>query len=45
MDAPIRDIILSHDGALIISTGSSRRAKIWKQKKVSWSALIKVSGK
>ena len=41
MDTPIRDIILSHDGALTISTGSSRRAKIWKQKQVSWSALIK----
>lgn len=41
MDTPIKDIILSHDGALAISTGNSRWAKIWKQKKVYWSALIK----
>lgn len=40
MDTPIRDITLSHDGTLVISTGSSRRTKIWKQNQTAWSALI-----
>lgn len=35
------DIAVSHDGLLTISTGASRKTKIWKQKQISWSDLLK----
>ncbi|MBQ9486357.1 MAG: hypothetical protein IJU91_00950 [Selenomonadaceae bacterium] len=31
---------IMHDGLLNISTGSSRKTKVWKQKQISWSALL-----
>ena len=39
----IRRIYFEHDGLLTISTGSRRRTKIWKEKRVVWSALDRKS--
>lgn len=36
-----RRICFEHDGLLTISTGSRRRTKVWKEKRVAWSALVK----
>lgn len=36
-----RRIHFEHDGLLTISTGSRRRTKVWKEKRVAWSALVK----
>lgn len=35
------EIVVTHDGLLTICTGSSRKTKVWKQKQISWSQLIK----
>ena len=35
----MENIVITHDGLLTISTGSSRKTKVWKQKQVSWSKL------
>ena len=44
MGNAIRKVVAEHDGLLTISTGSSRRSRVWKQKSVAWSALIKRLG-
>ena len=36
----MENIVITHDGLLTISTGSSRKTKVWKQKQVSWSQLL-----
>ena len=36
----MENIVITHDGLLTISTGSSRKTKVWKQKQVSWSKLV-----
>lgn len=41
MSETARKVVARHDGLLTISTGSSRRTKVWKQKQVAWSALIR----
>lgn len=40
----IRKVVAEHDGLLTISIGNSRRAKVWKQKQIPWSTLIKRLG-
>lgn len=41
MGEAIKKLVVAHDGILTISTGQSRRAKVWKMKQVTWSSLIK----
>lgn len=36
----MENISVTHDELLTISTGSSRKTKIWKSKKISWSKFI-----
>lgn len=43
-DNAIRRVVASHDGILTICTGSSRRSKVWKQKQVAWSDLVRRLG-
>jgi len=40
----IRRVVAVHDGILTICTGSSRRSKVWKQKQVAWSDLVRRLG-
>lgn len=41
MGSPMKKVVVcEHDGILTISTGSSRRTKIWKRKTVKWSQLV-----
>ena len=41
MGAPMKKVVVAeHDGILTISTGSSRRTKVWKKKAVRWSQLV-----
>ena len=36
----MESVKLNHDGLLTISTGASRKTKVWKSKQVTWSKLI-----
>ena len=36
----MENIVVEHDGLLSISTGSSRKTRVWKQKQVAWSKLL-----
>lgn len=36
----MENIVVDHDGLLSISTGSSRKTRVWKQKQVTWSKLL-----
>ena len=36
----MENITVTHDGLLTVSTGSSRKTKIWKSKQISWSKFI-----
>lgn len=36
----MNEIVLKHDGLITISTGSSRKTKVWKPKQISWSKLV-----
>ena len=44
MDNAIRKVIAAHDGILTISTGKSRRARVWKVQQMSWSTLVRRLG-
>ena len=42
MGNPVRKkmVVCEHDGLITISTGGSRRTKVWKKKTVRWSQLV-----
>jgi len=44
MAEAIKKVVASHDGLLAISTGSSRKTKVWKQKNIAWSELVRRLG-
>lgn len=37
----MENIEIQHDGLLTICTGSSRKTKVWKQKRIAWSEFLK----
>lgn len=44
MDSLIRNLVLQHDGRLVISVGRRRWTKVWKPREIRWSELLKKLG-
>lgn len=44
MEEAAKKVTARYDGLLTISTGSSRKTRTWKQKKIAWSQLVQMLG-